>query len=452
MSPAAQADTSMRWVGLDPVLPWPLSACRWWTQPVAAERLAALRIGLASLLLADILCTYLPNFDMFFADGAGSGPQVFGWYTQAPRWTWSLLRGLGDPLVGALLLLVWLALALGIVLEWFTRSSATRPASSATWRVTWLLLGIGLVGSSWDRAWNEPTTGKLFWVAPAMLAAAALIALLAESILFLLGRVSRSGLWLAVAAFVTFVVLLAMGVVLDTQAVDVRWLRRLLQPWQNDATLLYTAAILWAIAAGMLALGWQTRIAAIATFALNASFVNLNPNIDNAGDVIRCIIVFYLMLCPCGAVWSVDRLIEKYRSRVALSHARIVVSPWPLRLLFVQLTLIYFMNGLYKLGGANWWSGDSLYYVLCDVTLTRFSYAQFPVPFWLTRIMTWLVLVWEVGFPLWVSLRWTRTAALWIGVLFHVGIYVSLELGNFAPYILTLYLPLVPWERMTREK
>jgi hypothetical protein len=33
--------------------------------------------------------------------------------------------------------------------------------------------------------------------------------------------------------------------------------------------------------------------------------------------------------------------------------------------------------------------------------------------------------------------------------LFHIGIGVSMELGNFAPYVLTMYLPLLPWERVT---
>src|SRR5581483_5576329 len=33
--------------GLRPWYPWPLSRWRWWTEPVPAERLAALRIGLA---------------------------------------------------------------------------------------------------------------------------------------------------------------------------------------------------------------------------------------------------------------------------------------------------------------------------------------------------------------------------------------------------------------------
>ncbi|GEM_PF-2394952 len=461
MSASPQPAEPVRFVGLEPALPWPLAGWRWWTEPVAAERLAALRIGLASFLLIDILCTYLPNLDMFFAEGAGSGARVFSWYTQAPRWTWSVLRGLGDPLIGTLLLLGWIGLGLGIVFDWFTPpippfarggEGGWPSGIGVKWRVVWLLFGVGLVGSSWDRVWNQPEAELLFWIAPCTVAAAALIALAVEIVLLLLGRGSRAALIVAAVSLVVLGYQLALAILLDTQDVDIPVLRRLLRPWQEDAALLHVAAILWAVSAGMLALGCLTRSAAIATFVFNTSFVNLNPNIDNAGDVIRCIIVFYLMLCPCGAVWSLDRIWQRIHQPAAQARERIVISPWALRLLFVQLVLIYFMNGLYKLGGANWWSGDSLYYVLCDVTLTRFSYAQFPVPLWVTRLATWSVLLWEVGFPLLVSVRWTRKPALWFGVLFHVCIYVSMELGNFVPYILTLYLPLLPWEKMTRSR
>ena len=125
------------------------------------------------------------------------------------------------------------------------------------------------------------------------------------------------------------------------------------------------------------------------------------------------------------------------------------VSPWPIRLLFVQLVFIYFCNGVYKLAGADWRRGDSLYYVLCDLSLTRVSFAQVQPPLAVTRLLSWAVLVWEVGFPLWVGLRRTRVAALCFGAAFHLGIFATLELGGFAPYMLTLYLPLLPWGRWT---
>jgi hypothetical protein len=115
------------------------------------------------------------------------------------------------------------------------------------------------------------------------------------------------------------------------------------------------------------------------------------------------------------------------------------------------MVLIYFSNGMFKLMGATWLSGNSLYYVLSDLTLARWSYAELSVPVWITKAMTWVVLGWEAGFPLSVALPWTRRAALWFGVFFHLGIGLTMELGFFAPYALCMYLPLVSWERMIRS-
>jgi hypothetical protein len=296
-------------VGWQPWLPWPFRSRRWWTEPVRAERLAALRIGLGAVLLLDLLLTYLPNLgDLFGRDSLGS-PSIFASYTGAPHWRCSLLAGVEDP------------------------------------------------------------------------------------------------------------------------------------------SILRAAACLWALATFCMMIGFFTRTSVLATWLLSTSFAGLNPCIDNAGDEIRGIILFYLMLSPCGAVWSVDRWRQRMANR-ASTGAAIFIHPWPLRLLLIQMVLIYFSNGIFKMSGDTWWSGTSLYYVLCDLTLARWSYAQFPVALWLTKSLTWLVLVWEAGFPFWVSLPWTRKTAFFFGVAFHVGIGLSMELGSFVPYALCLYLPLVPWERM----
>jgi HTTM domain len=450
----------VRRAGLEPWLPWPLSAWRWWTVPVAAERLAALRIGLATLLVIDILCTYLPNLDAFFLDSGPSGSRVFGWYTQSPRWTWTVLHGLGDPFLATMILFIWLAATLGIVFDWLTRNRCRadlqsaydgrieNPSYSSSWklRLIWLLAGLAMIGSNWARLWDQPPSTPRFWLVPCILCGAAFVGTAIDFILLLCGKSNRTAVIFMAAALAIFAGLGVRGYCIDAPNEEIVGLTWLLRPWQNDPLLLRAAAGIWVGAAALLAIGWQTRAAAIVAWVLSTSFANLNPNIDNAGDVIRGIVLFYLMLCPCGAVWSLDRFFQRWRIGV---NDRVVVSPWPMRLLFVQLVFIYFMNGLFKLGGNNWWEGDSLHYVLCDVTLTRFSYAQFPLPLWLTQLSTWTVLAWEIGFPLWVSLRWTRKIALVFGVLFHIGIGVSMELGNFAPYVLTMYLPLLPWERLT---
>jgi hypothetical protein len=143
-----------------------------------------------------------------------------------------------------------------------------------------------------------------------------------------------------------------------------------------------------------------------------------------------------------------------------------------LRLLLIQMAFIYCVNGLYKWLGKEWREGTSLYYVLNDPTLSRWSYAQVPIPLGITQVLSTSVLVWEVSFPLFLLIPWVmagillmrplrskasvvairvlrilRALALLFGVGFHLGIWASMELGFFGPYMICLYAPLVPWER-----
>src|SRR5262249_33141001 len=141
--------------GVEPWLPWPLCAWTWWTRPVPAERLALLRIGLSFCLLIDLWFNYRPHLLEYFGAGSLGDPDLFAWYAKAPRWNWSLLRGLGDPLlstlvfIGWMLATVWLGLELLVSLTgdgavaWKARS--IKPILS--WNVTSVLF----VLSIWSR-------------------------------------------------------------------------------------------------------------------------------------------------------------------------------------------------------------------------------------------------------------------------------------------------------------
>ncbi|MCS7045704.1 MAG: HTTM domain-containing protein [Gemmataceae bacterium] len=444
MNASRSATSAVCWVGARPWLPWPLAAWPWWTAPLPAQRLAALRIGVAFVLVLDVTFTYLPNLDDFFLGDGPCGEQVLGWNTQPPRWTWSLLRGLGNPVLLPLVLGGWLFSSIGLACQALTGEAGPR------WGVAWLLTSLVLVGGSWSRAaQTEPPSGYFALVPAAMMILAGLAFAIDLGHRSGGGCLDRYRRWRVGGCAAAFGVLTGWGTAFDLGLADPSRWTAVLGPWQNHPALLRVAAGGWLLATCLLLFGWQTRAAALATWALSVSFANINPYIDNAGDVIRGIALFYLMLSPCGAVWSLDHWLTRRQAGDRAERA-IVVAAWPVRLLFVQLVIIYFMNGVYKLQGVDWRGGESLYYVLCDVTLTRFAYQEFPVPVGLTRLATWAVLVWEVGFPLWVSLRWTRRLALAFGVVFHLAIFATLELGFFAPYILALYLPLLPWERLCR--
>ena len=66
-------------IGIKPWLPWPLSRWKIWTAPVAAERLAALRIGLAAVLFFDVLLTYMPMGTTFFGRESLGSPSIFAY-------------------------------------------------------------------------------------------------------------------------------------------------------------------------------------------------------------------------------------------------------------------------------------------------------------------------------------------------------------------------------------
>lgn len=227
-----------------------------------------------------------------------------------------------------------------------------------------------------------------------------------------------------------------------------RWRWSLLKGVE-DPRWIRAAMIVWAVATFGLLLGTGTRLCAGVVWLLSTSVANVNPYIDNAGDTIRGIQLFYLMLCPCGAAWSVDAWLKR---RLGLLKGPAYVYPWVIGLLFLQMVFIYWCNGVYKLTGADWQQGNALYYVLGDLTLTRWSSAQLHLPYLLTRVLTWSVLAWEALFPLLVLWRPTRIVALLFGVAFHLGIGLSMELGGFVPYVLCLYLPLLPWERLSRRR
>lgn len=204
----------------------------------------------------------------------------------------------------------------------------------------------------------------------------------------------------------------------------------------------------WALSAVTLLLGSWSRISAAVAWILAVSFFNLNPDLHDGGDRVRILGLMYLMLSPCGAVWSLDRF---WRQRGRPARRNIYIPPWPLRLLAVQLALIYIASGLPKMRDPSWSEGSSVYYVLANLTWSTWAYAQMPLPGLATKLLTWIVPAWEVGFPLLVLMRRTRSLTLALGVLFHLALFATMRLGVFPLYMLCLYLPFVPWERCVRR-
>ena len=161
-------------------------------------------------------------------------------------------------------------------------------------------------------------------------------------------------------------------------------------------------------------------------------FIARNPNLKNGGDDVLQIALFLLLISPCNAALSVDRWLKCKSKRESCDQEQMpMIDPWPVRLFQIQLCVMYTTTAIAKMRGHTWFDGTSIHNVLNDVTMSRWSYAQLPLPIYVTAPMTWVSLAFEFFFPLLIWNRRIRPLIFLFGVAFHLGIYLMVEVGWF---------------------
>jgi hypothetical protein len=130
-------------------------------------------------------------------------------------------------------------------------------------------------------------------------------------------------------------------------------------------------------------------------------------------------------------------------ARFFASNSLGTTAIWPLRLMQIQIALIYLNSGFAKLMSEAWRSGTAVHYALHIDFLHRLPVGVSD--FWpATAIATYVTLIWELAFALMLVNRWTRRLALTAGICLHVGMAVVLELGMFPWVMLAGYLAFLP--------
>ncbi len=198
----------------------------------------------------------------------------------------------------------------------------------------------------------------------------------------------------------------------------------------------------WMVVTWLFIFGVKTRLMAVLLWFLTAMVLDRNPTIRNAGDHVLQNALFVLMFASSGEAWSWDatrKRFDQWRTQ----------SPWAIRLLQLLLCSLYTGSAFSKLHGGyfgTWIQGTTLHYVFNDFGLTRWPYVDLPVPTGVLAMMTYASLFWELFFIPLVLFRRTRVWALWFGVLFHINIYLIVEVGWFSWYAIAMYVAWIPDE------
>lgn len=214
----------------------------------------------------------------------------------------------------------------------------------------------------------------------------------------------------------------------------------LLEVFPSDAAVVIAYVILLA-ASVTLILGFWSRLSALLVFVALLSFARRSPWVLNSGDGLVRIVAFYLVLAPSGAALSLDRL-RAHRDRFWEFPER---APWALRLIQIQVSVLYVSTAWQKVRGITWNDGTAVSYSLRIEDLERF-----PLPGLVTEsviisnLATFGTLAVELAIGVFVWNRVLRPWVLGLGLGLHLGIDYSIRVGFFSYALFAAYVAFVP--------
>jgi hypothetical protein len=216
-------------------------------------------------------------------------------------------------------------------------------------------------------------------------------------------------------------------------------------------------ALYWSSLAilALFTLGVATRVTGVLSWVVVVSFL-ANPATSYEGDYLLGILAFYLMLgYLLLGLWNGQL---SPLERIFGARADFVLGRWlsiqpraarppsyaanmVLHLLQIHMAIIIVTSGLHKLQMGDWWAGVALWYPLHPPLQTtaeslRREMPNATVTLFFLSIACYLVLGWQIGFPLF---AWRRI--VWRGVL--LGGAALGWLGSIFVFRLPLFGPFV---------
>ena len=181
-------------------------------------------------------------------------------------------------------------------------------------------------------------------------------------------------------------------------------------------------------------IGYTRRPLIFAAWVIHIGFMQRNLSAGMGVDTMIMVFLFYLSFCEVWKKSHYDGL------------TKVMV-----RMIQVHLAIIYFYTGLEKLRGATWWEGSALWLVFNNTQITLWDLtwiAHFPV---VLALFAHATVMFEIFFPAFVTNPKTKFYWLGLGIFFHVGIAVTLDLWGFSGLMMSqyfLYIRSQEWDRI----
>lgn len=196
-------------------------------------------------------------------------------------------------------------------------------------------------------------------------------------------------------------------------------------PVLPSSALLFFMAI-WLLAALLFAIGWKTRVAGVLLALVTGYTLGMDQQTYSNHLYLLFVVILLLTIADSGAAWSLDARGQVERSQVAA---------WPILLVKVQATAVYFFSGVAKVT-RPYLAGEVL-----TQSLKQEGLLVVPRSWHVPEVMSVLAVLsiaaeLFIAFGLWS--RRVRPFAMLVGVGFHGFILVAVDSSRLSLLIFAL--------------
>lgn len=180
----------------------------------------------------------------------------------------------------------------------------------------------------------------------------------------------------------------------------------------------------------LLLIGLRTRLATFGMLILIDAMLRRNTYLANGEDMVVRMSLLYCLFIDLGAVWSVD---ARKRARCGRPPVTALFA-WPIRMLQINVALIYAISLPYKLAqDPGWVTGDALHWTIASDMWGPYEHPWLTLAYGglLRKLMTFGTVFVEAFFPLAVRFNRTRRPAIAMITGLHLGIALMIPNVTF---------------------
>lgn len=207
--------------------------------------------------------------------------------------------------------------------------------------------------------------------------------------------------------------------------------------FKESYTITYGIIIVFGMSLITSVLGLLTRSSLLIALICMTSIHQRNIWLLSSSELLMRTMTLLLIVSPCGHTLSLDSYLG--RKYPAFKKER-NWPVWSLRLIQIQISVIYLWTVWHKLKGETWFEGTAVYYATRLESMTNSTIPMILDSVQFLKLATWGTLLVELALGTLVWFKEFRKPVIIIGILFHISIEYVMSIPFFELYMMSLFV------------